>query len=387
MDESVTVPKEDLMPKKTLAVYYVLLFVSIAVAVLGVLFRNIGDLIVIIPMILIQLDAIVRDKHTVHIPPFIIVMMVLTFFISYVGQYLRTSYQIGFLSSILVGINLELIGLVLIYRLMGSAPRDNQQDTMVLFVSECIAIAIYTVMKVVQYYVSQFWEPMDPVIFDIMMEGILGVIAGALIIGVIFHFDSTHRFFERVMNRFLRGNIPSEFEAGEKERKQVLNIIRMGETDKTEFKSTIRTNLETGETDKRMEKAVLKTMTAFMNTDGGTLLVGVSDSGEILGLAVDNFESADKMNLHFTHMIANAIGNEYLPYIRFTQVDFDGKVVMMVICEKCKKPVFLKEGKNEIFFVRSGPSSIELTGKNLVNYVGNRSKKSREKVLEDVYLE
>ena len=84
-------------------------------------------------------------------------------------------------------------------------------------------------------------------------------------------------------------------------------------------------------------------------------------------------------------MIASSIGNEYLPYIKFKLVDFDEKrSVMRVVCARSRKPVFLKEGKAEIFFVRSGPSSVELAGMNLINYVKNRSLKGRKTVLEKV---
>ena len=125
-----------------------------------------------------------------------------------------------------------------------------------------------------------------------------------------------------------------------------------------------------------MEKAVLKTIVAFLNTDGGTLLIGVSDDGEICGVDLDSFESLDKMNLHMTNMIASAIGNGFIPYINFKSIEFeDGKYVIRVKCTPADKAVFLREGKNEQFYVRSGPSSVELTGMNLVNYVNNRNKK------------
>lgn len=52
-----------------------------------------------------------------------------------------------------------------------------------------------------------------------------------------------------------------------------------------------------------MEKAALKTIVAFLNTRGGVLLIGVSDSGEIIGADEASFESRDKMLLHFNNLI------------------------------------------------------------------------------------
>lgn len=122
-----------------------------------------------------------------------------------------------------------------------------------------------------------------------------------------------------------------------------------------------------------MEKAVLKTLVAFMNTDGGTLLIGVSDDGSVCGVDLESFENRDKLNLHLTNLISSQIGNGFLPYISFDMVDFDDRSVVRVRCLVSPKPVFLKDGKTEMYFVRSGPSSVELTGMSLINYVNNRN--------------
>src|ERR1700704_5238042 len=46
-----------------------------------------------------------------------------------------------------------------------------------------------------------------------------------------------------------------------------------------EFKSTLRINLHTRQKDSKMELAVLKTVAAFLNMSGGTLVIGVADDG------------------------------------------------------------------------------------------------------------
>ena len=56
-------------------------------------------------------------------------------------------------------------------------------------------------------------------------------------------------------------------------------VVINGESEAVELKSTMRTNLHTGTKDPRMELAVLKTLAGFLNTNGGTLIVGVSDDG------------------------------------------------------------------------------------------------------------
>ena len=137
-----------------------------------------------------------------------------------------------------------------------------------------------------------------------------------------------------------------------------------------------------------MEKAVLKTIVAFLNTTGGILMIGVADDGSIYGVDEKEFDSRDKMNLHFTHMISSKIGEEFFPYISFRVIDMEeGKAIIRVDCARSKKPVFLKDGKTEEFYVRSGPSSVMLTGSNLVNYVKNNSFKDRQSIIRSVINE
>ena len=54
-------------------------------------------------------------------------------------------------------------------------------------------------------------------------------------------------------------------------------LIASDETYEVEFKSTARWNLREERKDKRMEDAVVKTIAGFLNTDGGTLFIGVDD--------------------------------------------------------------------------------------------------------------
>lgn len=64
-------------------------------------------------------------------------------------------------------------------------------------------------------------------------------------------------------------------------------LIAGDETHQVEFKSTARWNLREGTKDERMEDAVVKTIAGFLNTDGGTLFIGVDDRGTPIGLAHD----------------------------------------------------------------------------------------------------
>ena len=51
-----------------------------------------------------------------------------------------------------------------------------------------------------------------------------------------------------------------------------------------EFKSSATFDRETGNKNKELEFAVAKTVAGFANSHGGTLLIGVNDDGEAVGI-------------------------------------------------------------------------------------------------------
>ncbi|BFR49739.1 ATP-binding protein [Nitratidesulfovibrio sp. HK-II] len=137
-------------------------------------------------------------------------------------------------------------------------------------------------------------------------------------------------------------------------------LLAGGESDRLEFKSTLRHNLSSGKHGKEIELAALKTVAAFLNTDGGTLAVGVDDRGQVLGLAPDGFEDADHVLRHFSALLAQHIGVEHQPHVRFTVRVLDGEQLLLVECDPATEPAILHTGKEEEFYVRMGPTSRRL---------------------------
>ncbi len=147
------------------------------------------------------------------------------------------------------------------------------------------------------------------------------------------------------------------------------SYINKGEGVGIEFKSTIRTNLKTGKNGKEIELAWLKAVVAFLNSAGGVLLIGVDDAGKIAGLEPDGFENRDKSLLHVKNLINHHIGAEFSSFLKTTIVEIEEKEVMMIECSPVSSPIFLNIGKNEEFYVRSGPSSTKLSPSQTVHYV------------------
>lgn len=149
-------------------------------------------------------------------------------------------------------------------------------------------------------------------------------------------------------------------------------IIISGETDVVEFKSTLRTNLHTNKPDTRIEHSVLKTLAGFLNTNGGTLIIGLSDEGEPIGLEIDGFQTEDKMSLHLVNIIKRDLGPQVLTDIHFHFEDNDDNRVLVVKCGKAPAAVFIKDENDERFYIRTGPSTTELSASQTQEYLKRR---------------
>ena len=138
------------------------------------------------------------------------------------------------------------------------------------------------------------------------------------------------------------------------------DIIKRGESEQVEFKSTLRFNLKANKIDANIELACLKTVAAFLNTAGGTLLIGVTDNGDLEGLERDNFANEDRLLLHFTYLLKDKIGEQTLGLVHFELVALQGKKILRVDVSNSNTPVFVTFQDDEYFFVRSGPSTLKL---------------------------
>jgi hypothetical protein len=157
------------------------------------------------------------------------------------------------------------------------------------------------------------------------------------------------------------------------------DLIAEGESDELEFKSTLRWDLNEGVVNKRLEEVILKTVAAFANSAGGTLLLGVADDGNILGLEPD-YQSlgdgdCDKFELHLRNLFIQHFGVGMVSTkvtIGFRRVG--EKEVCQVEVAPNRTPIIIKfKDKNgqfiERFYVRSGNSSQELPPSEMTVYL------------------
>jgi len=156
---------------------------------------------------------------------------------------------------------------------------------------------------------------------------------------------------------------------------RIRQIIAEGENDRTEFKSTLRWSLKENKVDHGVEIAWLKTVAAFLNSDGGRLVVGVDDKGVPLGIEADDFENEDKYLLHVNNRLQQHIGAEQAANVRFGLYPVSGGLkVLLLECSPASQPVFLTDGGGESFYVRAGPGTRKLTMSQMLGYVVERGR-------------
>ena len=143
---------------------------------------------------------------------------------------------------------------------------------------------------------------------------------------------------------------------------ELKKLILIGENEKLEMKSTLRYDLRQNIVNKNLEFVIAKTVSAFLNSDGGVLIIGVDDDGNALGLEKDietlSKKDIDGFELHLRNIIKKYLGSNFEKYLKVTFPTIDDKTICKVKILKSGKPVFANfEGKDG-FYVRNGNSSI-----------------------------
>jgi len=160
------------------------------------------------------------------------------------------------------------------------------------------------------------------------------------------------------------------------------DLIREGESDELEFKSTLRWDLKVGESSKKMEEVIAKTVAALTNGQGGTLVIGVDDEGHVIGLEHDYLSlggaSRDRFEVHMRNVLAEYLGVAFVASkVKVSFHDIGECEVCQVDVEPGSQPVVLttkdKNGqKVEKFYARSGNGSHEMPMSEMAAYVKER---------------
>ena len=178
--------------------------------------------------------------------------------------------------------------------------------------------------------------------------------------------EGIERLFEKI----------DEFQANHENRirtdneREILELIAEGESDCLEFKSSFQFCMNANIEKKVLRYEVLKTLVAFSNSNGGSLLIGVKDDGNIIGLEETDYtllkegNKKDSYKLLLDGIISENIGASYHREFKLKFYETEGKTICQLkVDNRCKDPIFLKEYKyedrnqqvktlNNVFFIR-----------------------------------
>jgi hypothetical protein len=152
-------------------------------------------------------------------------------------------------------------------------------------------------------------------------------------------------------------------------------LVEDGETETTEFKSTLRTDVkERGTPERVIEQQCLKAINGFLNSpDGGTLLIGVKDDGSIHGLEDDyaTFDEEQKQEVfkrHLHNLIRSNMEDKFNDFVTISFATVNNKDVCLVEVEHANTPAYLESEGDQKFYTRRGNRTIPLEPKDQNEY-------------------
>ena len=156
----------------------------------------------------------------------------------------------------------------------------------------------------------------------------------------------------------------------------VPELIKLPESATLEFKSSMRSDKH-GTVNKALEQVIVKSVSGFMNAQGGVLLIGVTDDGTILGIERDLMtirrQDTDGYENHLTTLLNSAIGAAATTNVHIAFEAVDGKTVCRVTAKRSPSPVFTSQkGQEDLFYVRLGNSTRPLGPKETHEFVNQR---------------
>lgn len=159
--------------------------------------------------------------------------------------------------------------------------------------------------------------------------------------------------------------------------RDIPSLVAAGESERVEFKATARWDLHQEKVNKGLEGVIVKGIAGFANHTGGSLLVGVADSGQIVGLEYDyrtlKSKNRDGFERLLMSVVKDSMGGDVCSLVHTVFGVVDGKDVCRVIVEPALRPVFVHDGKQSRYFLRAGNTTRELDVREALDHVAARS--------------
>ncbi len=155
------------------------------------------------------------------------------------------------------------------------------------------------------------------------------------------------------------------------------HIIRAGESDQVEFKSTLKYNIDTQKGDQFLKSIIGKTICGFLNSRGGILFIGVDDGRIPIGLKNDyslygKKNPNDSFLKDFDNLLKTFLSQWVLEYIKVEFRQVNGVEIFIVSVSPSKnEPVFFNGQKEKEFYIRRMVSTTKLDVEDFFYYWKN----------------
>ncbi|MFC1529640.1 DUF262 domain-containing protein [Gemmatimonadota bacterium] len=145
-------------------------------------------------------------------------------------------------------------------------------------------------------------------------------------------------------------------------------ITQAGEGQRIEYKETLLVDIKTQSKNKELTRSVVKAVAGMLNSAGGTVLIGVSDVGQYVGVDLDlgHFKSKGEPHDRFRQHLASALHRHLGKRVvsDCVEIDLDESqsvpVYRIAITGAIKPVPFKRYRDNEnVYFLRIGPTTVE----------------------------
>jgi predicted HTH transcriptional regulator len=190
--------------------------------------------------------------------------------------------------------------------------------------------------------------------------------------------EARRKLLAKELNAFLQGITTTEEASAPV---SLDDLIEEGESDELEFKSALRWDFQKQVINKELEDVIVKSVAAFANGQGGTLLIGVKDDGEVLGMERDYSSLSgdrDKFERHLRGLLQQRMGVAFTANkIRIQFPVVADKEICQIEIAPAPKPIVVKITEKggqprERFYIRSGNASQELPLSEMQSYIKER---------------
>ncbi len=181
--------------------------------------------------------------------------------------------------------------------------------------------------------------------------------------------DARRQLMTRRINDFLKTLIDQPVIV---HKRPITELIQLGESDTLEFKSSVQWDIHQDKQNTDLRHEILKTVVAFLNSGGGTLVIGVEDNGNIYGLQNDmklTGGTEDGIQKLLSSLIMDRIGPEFSPFIKLRFEHLNGDSVCVVDVDRANEPAYVKAAQAPEFYIRFAATSKRLDVDQAIAYV------------------